>query len=72
MREWSKNNIVFISEYNAPSDFKVISESPKFITISGNGSQKKKQEKLFQYKKKAIVDFNRPSLQLKIDSKIEK
>ena len=65
MREWSKNNTVFISEYNAPPDFKVISECPKFITISGKGSLKKKQEKLFTYNKKSLVDFNQPSLQLK-------
>jgi len=48
MREWSKNNIVFISEYTAPRDFKVVSKNSKYMSLSGNGSSDRRTEKLFQ------------------------
>lgn len=48
MREWSKNNTVFISEYTAPRDFKVVSKSTKYMSLSGSGSSEKRTEKLFQ------------------------
>jgi DNA adenine methylase len=50
VRQWSKNNIVFVSEYNAPKDFKVVSKSEKYMSLSGSGSSEKRTEKLFQYK----------------------
>ena len=50
MREWSKNNTVFISEYKAPRDFKVVSKGEKYMSLSGSGSSSKRIEKLFQLK----------------------
>jgi DNA adenine methylase len=49
MRKWSKNNLVFISEYKAPDDFEVV-WSKSFSSVY---SKKKKtnNEKLFMYKK---------------------
>ena len=52
MRKWSKNNYVFISEYIAPKDFKVIGKINKFSSMSGKGSNDIRIEKLFQYNKK--------------------
>ena len=50
MREWSKNNIVLISEQNAPDDFECIWEQE--VSRSINVTQKKQMvEKLFEYKK---------------------
>jgi DNA adenine methylase len=50
MRQWSKKNIVFISEYTAPKDFKVVSKGEKYMSLSGSGSSSKRTEKLFQYR----------------------
>lgn len=49
MREWSKHNLVFISEYKAPKDFKVVWK--KKVTNTFSSRVKKQQEKLFMYKK---------------------
>jgi DNA adenine methylase len=57
MREWSKNNIVFISEYNAPSDFICVSEQEKYSTLSGNSTRSIRVEKLFIYKKSPLTKF---------------
>lgn len=48
MREWSKSNIVLISEENAPSDFKCIWESEISRSIKPN-DKTKATEKLFKY-----------------------
>lgn len=45
IREISKNNIVFVSEYNAPIDFEVVSQLNKKSTLSGKRLEK--TEKLF-------------------------
>ena len=45
-RKMSKDNIVLISEYNAPSDFKCIYEKQVTTTLDKN-SRKKDTEKLF-------------------------
>ncbi len=54
MREWSKENIVIISEYNAPKDFKCIWKKKLFVQINKarHEEQKKKktEEKLFIHK----------------------
>lgn len=50
VREMSKNNIVLVSEYNAPNDFKYIYEKTLTTTLDKN-SRKKDTEKLFTYKK---------------------
>lgn len=46
VREWSKNNIVLCSEYNAPEDFECI-WSKKVTTTFDNKSRKNDIEKLF-------------------------
>lgn len=45
MRSWSKNNLVIISEYNAPRDFKVI--WTKKVNNTFGSHVKKQQEKLY-------------------------
>ncbi len=47
MRQWSQNNIVLVSEYTAPSDFKIIWEVEHFA-IKGSDSKITK-EKVFQW-----------------------
>lgn len=51
VREWSKDNIVLVSEYNAPNDFKCIYEK-ELTTGFDNKQRKKDTEKLFIYKTK--------------------
>lgn len=48
IRAMSKNNIVLVSEYNAPDDFKCIFEKTLTTTLDKN-SRKKDTEKLFTY-----------------------
>lgn len=50
MRKWSRNNIVFISEYNAPADFIVVSKSNKITTITREARVPTRTEKLFIHK----------------------
>ncbi|WP_235673222.1 DNA adenine methylase [Bacillus altitudinis] len=49
VREMSYNNIVLVSEYNAPDDFEVIFEKTLTTTLDKN-SRKKDTEKLFRYR----------------------
>ena len=49
MRDWSKNNIVIISEQNAPDDFEVIWEQPVSRSIKAT-DKSISVEKLFKYK----------------------
>lgn len=49
MREWSKNNYVFISEEQAPKDFVVIWEKKKFRSL-GKNNRTHKVEKVFVHK----------------------
>lgn len=51
VREWSKDNIVLISEYEAPNDFICIFEK-KITTTFDNKQRKKDTEKLFIHKDK--------------------
>lgn len=49
MRKWSKNNTVFVSEYNAPDDFEVVWEKPVKLDIRNKNNQKESRtEKLFK------------------------
>ena len=50
MREWSQNNDVFVSEYEAPDDFECVFEIPKRMTMSNNKSEIR-FERLFKLKK---------------------
>ena len=51
MREWSKDNVVFVSEYAVPprlaSQWVCIAQAPKRSTLAGGHKQTLKQEKLF-------------------------
>ena len=47
MRDWSRNNIVFISEYDAPPDFKSVGCARKMCCLAGGQRQKQRTEKLF-------------------------
>lgn len=53
VREWSKDNIVLVSEYNAPEDFECIYEKSLTTTLDKN-SRKKDIEKLFTLYKNTI------------------
>jgi DNA adenine methylase len=49
MRLWSKNNTVFISEYNAPEDFKCVWKKETKLDIKNKDGEKELRiEKLFQ------------------------
>ena len=51
MRNWSKNNDVYISEYVAPDDFECVLEIQTKTDIrNGNNQLDKRVEKLFKYK----------------------
>jgi DNA adenine methylase len=49
VREWSKDNVVIVSEYNAPKDFKCVWKRDTQISISLN-NKKRSVEKLFMIK----------------------
>lgn len=49
MRDWSKNNIVLISEESAPDDFECVWEQEVSRSIKAN-DKSKSTEKLFKYK----------------------
>jgi len=50
MRLWSKNNLVFISEYIAPDDFKcVLQINTKTDMRNKNNNKISRIEKLFKY-----------------------
>lgn len=53
MRKWSENNIVIISEENAPNDFVCIWEQEVSRSIKAN-DKSKSTEKLFMYNTKLI------------------
>jgi hypothetical protein len=48
MRKWSKDNCVFVSEENAPSDFKVVWKIKKRRTLDKT-SRFYKYEKIYAY-----------------------
>lgn len=49
MREWSKNNTVVISEYNAPNDFKCVLVVQTKTDMRVGGIKEQRKEKLFMY-----------------------
>ena len=49
MRDWSKNNIVLISEQNAPDDFECIWEQEVSRSIKA-ADKSKSTEKLFKWR----------------------
>lgn len=50
MREWSRDNIVYISEYSAPADFVEVAGDVKHCTLSADAEVKTRVEKLFMHK----------------------
>ena len=51
MRNWSKNNTVIISEYEAPNDFECIKEiNTKTDIRNRSGKRENRVERLFRYK----------------------
>ena len=51
MREWSKNNKVFISEYDAPDDFECVwQQEVKLMMKNKQNTKDVRVEKLFTYK----------------------
>jgi DNA adenine methylase len=50
VRKASKNNIVFVSEYQAPEDFVCVSQLTKRNSLAGRGATRKRVEKLFIHK----------------------
>jgi DNA adenine methylase len=50
VRKWSRNNLVVISEYSAPSDFVCIWEKPIKSSFHGTDKRTKRIEKLFIWK----------------------
>ena len=47
MRQWSKKNIVFVSEYKAPPDFKCVACCKKYNQLSPTGNPSIRMERLF-------------------------
>ena len=51
MRNWSKNNTVIISEYEAPNDFECIKEiNTKTDIRNRSGKRENRVERLFKFK----------------------
>lgn len=50
IRHWSKNNIVFVSEYKAPKDFVCIASTKKHLSFAGRGNESLRTERLFIHK----------------------
>ncbi len=48
MRKWSKDNIVYISEWQAPDDFEIVWEKPYKVQMCKE--QQERVEKLYKYK----------------------
>jgi DNA adenine methylase len=61
VRETSKDNYVFVSEYTAPDDFVCISKKTKRNSLAGQGATRKRQEKVFVHssvmKSPALVEI---------------
>lgn len=51
MREWSRNNIVFISEYRAPPDFVCVASLRKDMSLRGAHHKETRKECLFTHKR---------------------
>jgi DNA adenine methylase len=58
MRKWSKHNCVYISEENAPSDFKVVWKRKKRRTLDKN-ERFYSYEKIYMYKGKSNKQTNK-------------
>lgn len=65
IREWSINNLVFVSEYRAPRDFKCITSCVKLNNLAANGEPDERCERVFvhnsllPYLKRIVRESNR-------------
>jgi len=50
MREWSRRNIVFVSEYRAPSDFACVASCEKYNNLAPQGEPDLRIERVFVHK----------------------
>jgi DNA adenine methylase len=50
VREMSKHNTVYVSEYIAPDDFECVAEKEKYNSVGGKGCKVKRIERLFKLK----------------------
>jgi len=57
IRDVSKENYVFVSEYKAPSDFVCISQKVKRNSVAGQGATRKRVEKVFLHSSRAKDDL---------------
>ena len=55
MREWSKDNLVFISEYQAPEDFKRVWQKEKKLSIRSKNGCEIRVERLFVHRSQQEV-----------------
>lgn len=65
MREWSADNIVLVSEYRAPRDFRCVTSCTKLNNLAADGKPEERKERLFvhesllPYLTKIIKESNR-------------
>lgn len=50
-REKAKTNKIYISEYKAPLDFRLVLEVPRVVKLQGGSNKSRPTEKLFIYDK---------------------
>lgn len=50
VRAMSKENVVYVSEYNAPDDFECVAEKEKYNSVGGKGCKVKRVERLWRLK----------------------
>ena len=61
MREWSQNNVVVISEYSAPEDFRCIwKQNVKLDIRDANNKKKNRVEKLFSLSDVSVPSTKNP------------
>lgn len=50
MRDWSRDNVVYVSEYSAPSDFVCVAKQRKKASLGGGHRQLDRVERLFTHR----------------------
>ena len=63
MNKWSENNLVFVSEYEAPSEFDCVMEKPTRSRVRTKNGQEIRIERLFHKKSNAKL-VNLPHVNL--------
>ena len=62
MRKWSRDNVVFVSEYRAPSDFACVAAAWKRNHLSADGKSDWRRERVFVHK--SLLPFMRAHLKM--------